>query len=107
MMTLNKTWTECLAMWHWIVEEWKEDKKHSATLLKTRWLQKNDPTAILYNGCYFCDYCGCECKKCPGRLVAPKFYCQNISYHFLHCPDKFLKKLEKLNRKRLSKKVKI
>ena len=105
-MTLEKTWQKCLKMWRWIVKEWKEGRNLDIDTLKEQWLQKNDFGASLLSDCYFCNYDHDGCNKCPGRLVLPSFNCWDDKYNFKRHPDKFLQKLEQLNKKRKDKSVK-
>ena len=102
-MTLAKTWQNCLRMWRWVVEEWKKDNDIDVDELKEMWLEENDSDTSLKADCYFCERAGTSCDKCPGKLVSKSFDCQYKKYHYLWHPDKFLKKLEQLNKKRLSK----
>lgn len=105
-MTLEKTWQKCLKMWRQIVKEWKENRYLDVEVLKENWLQKNDPDVSLLSDCYFCNYDDNGCNKCPGRLVSPSFDCTDDRYNFEYHPDKFLQKLEQLNRKRKDKSIK-
>lgn len=103
-LTLNETWKRCLRMWRWIVKEWEKDNTQIVGILKEIWLEKYDPDANLEYDCYFCNYyMESNCSNCPPVLVNKKFRCWNSSYSFDCKPNKFLAKLEQLNKIRLSK----
>ena len=96
-MTLNQTWVLCLRMWQWIAKEW--EKGNSVDKMKERWLEKNGYDIDIVLDCFFCDYANGNCKKCPGVLVDPKFFCHNDSkYHYYYKPKAFYKELLRLNR---------
>jgi hypothetical protein len=105
-LSLDKTWKRCLEMWEWIVDE---DKyyPYSIESLKDNWIKKHYPNDHLRNDCYFCDYKNAfenDCVGCPGKLVDSEFDCMSGDYSYDCNPKEFLKKLKKLNKKRLSAK---
>jgi hypothetical protein len=95
-------------MWRWIVKEWKRDKTQDVDDLKIEWLSQHYPDTNFEGDCFFCEYdenmyyTGI-CSSCPGRLVSRYFLCTNPAYHYENKPDKFLAKIEQLNKKRLKK----
>lgn len=109
-MTLNKTWTECLRMWKWIAKVWKEGM--SVDDLKIEWMEKHGYGRYqVQMRCFFCQYAfngddlsfgGCD-SACPGKLVNKRFDCRNSTYHWLHHPKAFYRKLLALNKKRLNR----
>ena len=122
-LTLNETWKECLRMWKWIVEQRQKelDALDPVFLLKRRWLNNNDYYGIT-NDCFFCKYAHkkdgygditipegsreIKCSKCPGRLVAKRFSCQNMAYDWYFKPEKFYQKLLQVNQQRKQKRRK-
>lgn len=121
-MSLNKTWSECLRMWKWIVERLNENLYLDVCDLKGWWLSANRYTTYptkVYNHCFFCDYavshngtkadyidiCG-YCSKCPAVLVDKHFSCEqsNDEIDWQETPVEFYEKLVELNKKRLEKK---
>ena len=100
---LDEVWTKCLIMWRYIVKKWKKNKRLRIDVLKREYL-KNNHYVHLLSDCHFCDYCKQCCTNCPGTLVDENFSCINISYNHFYKPDKFLQKIEQLNKKRLLKK---
>ena len=100
---LDEVWTKCLIMWRYIVKKWKKNKRLRIDILKREYL-KNNHYVHLLSDCHFCDYCKQCCTNCPGTLVDENFSCINISYNHFYKPDKFLQKIEQLNKKRLLKK---
>ncbi len=99
MTVLDRSWKNCLRMWKWISENWKEGDNIVA--MKRRWLVKNKFDANSINAyCFFCDYRFDEsfgCELCPGKLVNLRFYCQNKTYDYYSKPKKFYAKLLHLN----------
>lgn len=112
-MTLNETWKNCLRMWKWIVEQIDDKKQlndnnydnHFMPHLKEEFLKKHHFTKKIESDCFFCEYSnrGCKsfnCRKCPGIKVDPNFDCLDSSYHFMLNPQKFYRKLLRLNARR-------
>ena len=112
-------------MWKWIVEQRQKGlgALDPMFLLKRRWL--NDNGYIFdkpINDCFFCNYAHkkdghgdivmpegsreIKCSKCPGRLVAKRFSCQNMAYDWYFEPEKFYQKLLQVNRQRQQKRRK-
>ena len=112
-LTLDGAWVKCLRMWRWIVKKWKKDPAILVSELKEKWLTANDPKAELLNDCYFCEYARRQnprmiisflgCRACPARKVEASFHCEKDTHHWFCYPDKFLAKLEQLNKKRRGK----
>ncbi len=105
-MTLNETWTNCLAMWKWIAEQIKGGSIESVESLKNKWLEEHGFKNI-EAGCFFCHYASAvdpqsNCENCPGVLAAKKFDCESPKYRFRSNPIKFYEKIVALNKERLS-----
>jgi hypothetical protein len=117
-LSLDKTWDECLRMWTWITKHVSLEERFGSTvvLLKEIWLRDYYPQTEMLNGCFFCEYCvgkgekvwpskGLQyCKQCPGRLVDPKFNCEEIDQSWFDDPWEFYEQLKYLNRRRLAQK---
>ena len=109
--TLEQTWKNQLALSGWVAEQIKKKSALTVRKLKRKWLQQNNFSLRLKNGCFFCDY-GKRvnhkdiCKNCPAVLVSKRFWCMNFSYHFVLKSVKFYAKLVELNKKRLAAKRK-
>ena len=109
-LTLNQTWSRCIAMWRWIVEQLKIRPEASVDSLKREWLRVHDPVRDLSGNCYFCAWvCAHKnedntCVNCPGVQIDPQFSCESTAYHYIYNPAAFLRKLEQLNKKRLNRK---
>jgi hypothetical protein len=118
-LTLDETWDRCLKMWRWVVAKWEPNKTIDVVRLKDAWLKEYRPKDKLRCNCYFCEYakqrdkaqrvnedgvCNSGWTLCPGRLVSPRFDCQNPKYDWSWYPDAFLRKVEQLNKKRLEQK---
>lgn len=106
-LTLEKTWSKCLAMWRWIKKQLMINPDANIWTLKAQWLQQHDPSAKLPADCYFCKYQEAHhynrndegaCSHCPGRMVDPQFICTCSDYAYDKNPVAFLHKLEQLNR---------
>ena len=106
VLTLDKTWRYCLAMWRWIVTQHKNTHEE-VWELKGVWLQRHRRSDMpLLEHCYFCAWAelhrqvsykpGCRCQWCPGAEVEESFHCQTTAYHYSYRPAKFLAKLEEL-----------
>lgn len=121
-MTINKTWEECLRMWKSISKSWAKSKNEDVDKLKEKYLTRRkikSDTWFVYNDCFFCEYAvthrpegksnmhvewyvyGAGCRNCPGRKVDEEFDC--IRYNYDTDPVEFYKKLQQLNKIRLSK----
>ncbi len=107
-LTLAKTWQECLRMWKWIAENYKNGDEIDD--LKIEWLKKHDIAEDEISvDCFFCEYCDGKCEnrygpRCPGVQVNRRFTCHSLTYGFRRKPVKFYQKLVELNKKRLEKK---
>jgi len=114
-LTLDMAWDLCLnQQWNWIkaqIEAWpKLSKALTSDVdiegLKDQWCRENGFEDIWVN-CFFCEYAdqqqlgGRDCDKCPGRLVDPKFHCEQSEYHFGLNPLAFHAELVRLNNIRL------
>ncbi len=115
-LTLDQTWSRCLAMWRWIGRQVKAGSSGVGLLsLKQMWLCDNHADEHPMNDCYFCEWARshsfepatnrkAKCSACPAAAVDPKFYCMSEAYDYLDRPAAFLRKLEELNAKRLAAK---
>lgn len=103
--SLNDIWKLCLKMW--------QDVKDSQSIgsAKNAWLRANgfNPNNI-WASCFFCEWDiqnrlsgESVCEHCPGKLVSPRFSCENPSYDWVNKPKKFEKKIRALDQKRKSK----
>jgi len=114
IMTLDKTWEECLRMWKWIDSEVEEsyDDESPVEALKEDWMEKHGHD-IVYN-CFFCEYAKVKsgvknfyygndaCHDfCPVLEVDPDFDCCDDDCNFESNPKAFYRKLVELNKKRL------
>jgi hypothetical protein len=116
-MTLDKTWTECIALWKKtiaLLDKYEGDVFIIKDLLVGEKYIKND--------CYFCEYAQQHsgertvpeiCEHCPGAKAAgyaPKeldnFWCEQLSIDWNSKPLKFYAELLRLNKLRLKKKAK-
>jgi len=102
-LSLERTWTKCMAMWEEMIEKhWKRGVNGED--LKDLYLANHRRMAMPRNMCYFCDYAftrrGHDCNSCPGRLVDKNFDCYKPSYYYQGNPKAFYRKLVKLNKKR-------
>ena len=100
-LSLERTWTKCMAMWEEMIEKhWKRGM--GGCDLKDLYLANHRRMAVPRNMCYFCDYAKRRhgCNSCPGRLVDKNFNCEKPSYHYWWKPKAFYRKLVKLNKKR-------
>ena len=104
-LTLDMAWDLCLnQQWDWIKAQIEAGSLLSVEGLKGQWCRENGFEDIDYN-CFFCEYdsllvCS-SCKNCPGRLVDPKFHCNNKEYHYEYKPLAFHAELVRLNKIRL------
>ncbi|HUV72295.1 MAG TPA: hypothetical protein VMW25_04745 [Clostridia bacterium] len=103
-LTLDMAWNLCLKQWAWIKAEKEAGSKLSAITLKGQWCRENGFDGV-HGYCFFCEYNkqfrGSWCDKCPGRLVDPKFGCNNKEYHYGKKPLDFHAELVRLNKIRL------
>lgn len=119
-LTLNQTWTRCTRMWREVIKLRKKDRSIPVCDLKKQCLKKLYPKDYddnMWADCYFCDYAithNCHkypfsayCSRvngpCPGKMLSPKFDCENTSYNWFDHPIAFLRKIEQLNKQRLAK----
>ncbi len=109
-LTLDQTWKLCMSMWRWIAKQKREGSRLTVEQLKNQWLIAHGYGGKgIRDNCFFCEYMAshstmpCE-KGCPGTRIDKKFWCLDLSYHFLDNPIAFYNKLVSLNRKRLAKK---
>lgn len=107
-LSLNKAWEKCIKSWEKIVKAHKEGEG-SITELK----HKIVPITA-HAHCYFCEYdqqqrAGSDkltvCTKCPLTLAGVKkircqLRCNSTEWGYVHQPEKFLRKLKQLDRKR-------
>lgn len=104
-LTLEEAWKYCMDMWEWISENY--EGKLNAGNLKKKWLKKNRIKREISHDCFFCEYASQHgeflksignnkyyCSNCPGTLISKTFHCENHkSYHWIHDPKQFYKKL--------------
>lgn len=102
---LDVTWRESIRMWKWIVKQGRPWSYTRVENLKTEWL-KNHGYRGVESGCFFCHYDSNieryspeACYNCPGRKIDDTFSCEDVRYHWVYHPDKFLEKIESLYKK--------
>ncbi len=108
MTNLDRTWKNCLRMWEWISENWKQGME--AESMKSEWLRAHRFSDDMYNNCFFCEYMDRHrhqttfetCDGCPGALVSRRFHCMNATYCFTK-PKAFYRELVRLDKKRRRK----
>lgn len=104
-MNLNKTWVECLRMWHDITTL-PEYINMNVGDAKRKWKLANGYASKGAN-CFFCHYSQVTktvisfCANCPGVLVDKTFNCCNRAYSYDIKPKKFYQELVRLNKIRL------
>ena len=107
-LTLDQTWTKCLAMWKWIAKEYaKDDSDDDVGTLKNKWRKAHGNDALVHN-CYFCEYDSqhemdddCDCKKCPAASLVEdfeEFWCQWEEHNCSFDPIAFYAELRRLKR---------
>ncbi len=100
ILSLDKTWTECIKMWRWIIKQHKKGASR-IEILKQEYLRKHYPNKKISSDCFFCNYdSGGGCFHCPGVLVETSFNCENEETNWYSKPEAFLAKLLRLNAKR-------
>ncbi len=109
-LTLEQTWTLCLQMWKWIVEQVQKDPDVNVDDLKEKWLEKHgwEDDDELEGNCFFCEWGNQQgdpsCDSCPAKRIDKTFDCRTDNYHFIYRPIDFYQEVVALNKIRKARK---